>query len=185
MIKLKLGPRTILYPMPAVIIGAEVEGKPNFMTVAWCSIASHKPPAVAMAIKQERYTLKGIRETHCFSVNVPSSDMAKVVDFCGIYSGKDRDKSKLFTIKPGDNPQIPLIDECPVNLECTTIHTLDLKSHCLVIGEITQTHVKQDCMKGKKIDPRCVDPLIYATSSETYHRLGEIVAKAYEVGREP
>ena len=30
--KVKLGPQTLLYPMPAVLVGAEVKGKPNFMT---------------------------------------------------------------------------------------------------------------------------------------------------------
>jgi len=106
------------------------------------------------------------------------------VDFCGIYSGKDRDKSSLFHVDKGENPRIPLIRECPVNLECTLLHSLDLGSHTLVIGEITQSHVRQDCLTGKKVDPLLVDPLIYATSSETYHKLGQVVGTAFQVGKE-
>ncbi|HOM30220.1 MAG TPA: flavin reductase family protein [Deltaproteobacteria bacterium] len=182
--KVKQGARTFLFPMPSVLVGATVDGKPNFMTVAWCGIASHQPPTVAVAIRKGRHTLKGIEAHHCFSVNVPTSKMVKLVDFCGIYSGKDRDKANLFTVKPGDNPLVPLVDECPVNLECTLLHTLDLGSHTLVVGQITQSHVREDCIEGKKIDPLKVDPLIYATSSETYHRLGEVVGNAFSVGKE-
>jgi flavin reductase (DIM6/NTAB) family NADH-FMN oxidoreductase RutF len=110
--------------------------------------------------------------------------MAKVVDFCGIYSGKDRDKSNLFTVNRGENPHIPLIKECPVNLECNLLHSLDLGSHTLIIGEIIQTYVREDCMRGKNVDPLLVDPLIYSTSSETYHKLGQVIAQAFQVGKE-
>jgi len=182
--KIKQGPRTLLFPMPSVLVGADIDGKPNFMTVAWCGIASHQPPTVAVAIRKGRHTLKGIDANRCFSVNVPTSRMVKVVDFCGIYSGKDRDKSKLFTIGKGENPHIPLINECPVNLECNFLHSLDLGSHTLIIGQITQTYVREDCLQGKTVDPLLVDPLIYATSSETYHRLGQVVGQAFQVGKE-
>ena len=66
-----------------------------------------------------------------------------------------------------------------MSLECKLLHTLDLGSHTLVVGEITQSYVCQDCMKGKK-----VDPLIYSTSSETYHKLGDVVGQAFQTGKE-
>lgn len=182
--KIKQGARTLLFPMPSVLVGAEVDGKPNFMTVAWCGIASHQPPTVSAAIRKGRYTLKGIESNHCFSVNIPSSKMAKIVDYCGIYSGKDRDKSGLFKVTKGENPNIPLIEDCPVNLECKLLHTLDLGSHTLIIGEITQSYICEECMQGKKVDALKVDPLIYSTSSETYHKLGEVVGQAFTMGRE-
>ena len=54
--KLKLGPQTLLYPMPAVLIGAMVDEKPNFMTAAWCGIAASKPPAISVALQKVRHT---------------------------------------------------------------------------------------------------------------------------------
>jgi len=38
--KMKMGPQTLLFPMPAVLVGAQVAEKPNFMTAAWCAIAA-------------------------------------------------------------------------------------------------------------------------------------------------
>ena len=96
--KVKLGPQTLLYPMPAVLVGAIVDGKPNFMTAAWCGIAAYTPPALAVAIHKTRYTLKGIMEQGAFSINVASAAQARKVDYCGLYSGKTKEKSKIFQI---------------------------------------------------------------------------------------
>lgn len=32
--KIMMGPRTLIYPMPALLIGADVDDKPNFMAAA-------------------------------------------------------------------------------------------------------------------------------------------------------
>jgi flavin reductase (DIM6/NTAB) family NADH-FMN oxidoreductase RutF len=98
MSKTKLGPQTLLYPMPAVLVGSLVDGKANFMTAAWCGIACMKPPAISVAIRSSRHTLKGIEEKRSFSINVPSTELVKKVDYCGIYSGAKKDKSMLFEV---------------------------------------------------------------------------------------
>lgn len=182
--KKRLGPQTLLYPMPAVLVGTNVDDKPNFMTAAWCGIAAFKPPALTVGIQRVRYTLKGIQEHGTFSVNVPSADLVKKVDYCGIYSGKDKDKSQIFKTFYGVLETAPLIEECPVNLECKVKHTLDLGSHILYIGEIVETHISEHCLTDGKADPKKIDPLIYTTAVQQYQRLGEFVAKAFEVGKE-
>ena len=170
--KIKFGPQTLLYPMPAALVGANVNDKPNFMTAAWCGIAAYKPPAISVALRKERYTLKGIRENGTFSVNVSSSDMVKKTDFCGVYSGKKTDKSQIFKTFYGELKTAPLNQDCPVNLECKAIHYLDLGSHTLVVGEIIETYISEDCLTDGKADPVKIDPLIYAPGTLKYHRLG-------------
>lgn len=181
--KIKLGPQTLLYPMPAVLVGADVNEKPNFMTAAWCGIASHVPPAISVAIRKSRYTLEGIKKNGTFSINVPSSNMVKKVDYCGLYSGRNNDKSQIFKILYGTLKTAPLIQECPVNLECKVIHCLDLGSHTLVVGEITETYITDSCMSSGNADPGKVDPLIFITGTGRYHRLGEAIAPAFEIGK--
>lgn len=182
--KKKLGPSTLLFPMPAVLVGADINGKPNFMTAAWCGIGARKPPAVTVALFKDRYTLEGIKETGTFSVNVCSCDMVKKVDYCGIYSGRKKDKSKLFNIFYGELKTAPLIQDCPVNLECKVVHYLDLGSHDLVVGEIAETYIAESCMTDEKADPVKIDPLIYTSGTTKYHRLGEVIAPAFETGKE-
>lgn len=182
--KKKLGPQALLFPMPAVLVGATVGEKPNFMTAAWCGIAASKPPAVSVGLQKVRHTLKGIVEQGTFSINVPSASLARQVDFCGIYSGARRDKSELFHVFYGALKTAPLIRECPVGLECKVIQSLDLKSHELVIGEIIETYVSEDCVTDGKPDPEKIDPLIYTTGVMQYRRLGEVVGQAFNMGKD-
>ena len=181
--KKAIGAQTLLYPLPAVLVGALVNGKPNFMTAAWCGIVASTPPAISVAVRPARFTLTGISANNTFSVNVPSADLVDKVDFCGIYSGHKVDKSKVFEVDYGQLATAPLIQECPVNLECRVIHTLDLGSHILFIGEIVETYVNEDCLTDGRADPAKIDPLIYTTGVQQYQRLGKIVGQAWEAGK--
>jgi flavin reductase (DIM6/NTAB) family NADH-FMN oxidoreductase RutF len=181
--KVKLGPQTLLYPMPAVLVGALVNEKPNFMTAAWCGIVASTPPAISVGVRPERYTLKGITAQRTFSINIPSAGIVEEVDYCGIYSGHKVDKSQIFSVAYGKLKTAPLIQECPVNLECRVIHSLELGSHVLFIGEITETYIDADCLTDEKADPAKIDPLIYTTAAGQYRRLGEIVGQAWHVGK--
>jgi len=181
--KKAIGPQTLLYPMPAVLVGAQVKGKPNFMTAAWCGIAASTPPAISVAVRPARFTLEGISANNTFSINVPSANLVEKVDFCGIYSGHKIDKSEIFKVSYGKLNTAPLIQECPVNLECNLIHSLDLGSHILFVGEIMETYIDTDCMTAGKPDPAKIDPLIYTISGGQYQRLGDVVGRAWEIGR--
>jgi len=182
--KKRLGPQTLLFPMPAVLVGVTVDDKPNFMTAAWCGIAAFKPPALTVGVQRVRYTFKGIQENRTFSINVPFSELVKKVDYCGIYSGKKRDKSKIFKTFYGVLETAPLIEECPVNLECRVKHSLDLGSHILFVGEIIETYISENCLTDGKADPEKIDPLIYTPAVQQYQRLGEVIAKAFYIGKD-
>jgi flavin reductase (DIM6/NTAB) family NADH-FMN oxidoreductase RutF len=182
--KTKLGPTTLLFPMPAVLVGTVVAGRVNFMTAAWCGIASEKPAAISVAIRRNRLTLEGIRGNGEFSINLPSVEEVKAVDFCGIYSGRKEDKSGLFEVFYGDLEKAPLIEECPLNLECRVLNTLELGTHTLVIGEIVQTHAADSVLRDGAPDPEKVNPLIYCTGRpKGYYALGARVAEAFQAGR--
>lgn len=185
--KVTLGPQTLLYPTPALLIGAIVEGKPNFMTAAWAGIANSEPPMISVAINRRRYTLKGIQQNFTFSVNIPSVEQARETDYCGMFSGAKDDKVKTcnFRLFYGKLGKTPLIEQCPVNLECRVAHMLNLGSHFLIIGAIEETHVSESCLTDGKPDVKKIRPLIYTVSpAMSYHALGEVVAKGYSIGKE-
>ncbi len=185
--KISMGPDTLIYPMPALLVGALVDGKPNFMTAAWGGIANGEPPMISVALRHSRYTLKGITRNLTFSVNIPSTDLVKEVDYCGITSGAKVDKVKAcqFKVFYGKLDNAPLIEQCPVNLECKVVHTLDLGSHSLIVGRIEETHITQSCLTNGKPDVNKIKPLIYITDpASQYQALGEVVAKAFSIGRE-
>ena len=90
----------------------------------------------------------------------------------------------MFDVFYGDLQAAPLIRECPINLECKMTHSLDLGSHSLVVGEIIETHIDEDCLKDGKPDPEKIDPLIFLPGVQRYGKLGELIAKAFQVGKE-
>ncbi|MFC1990694.1 flavin reductase family protein [Chloroflexota bacterium] len=187
MSKVLMGPTTLIYPMPVLLIGANVNGKPNFMTAAWGGIADGEPPMISVAINNTRYTLIGVRHNLTFSVNVPSEDLVKEADYCGTTSGAEVDKSKVcqFKVFYGKLNNAPLIEQCPVNLECRAVHILNLGSHSLVIGKIEETHVSETCLTDGKPDIDKIKPLAYVGAPHRhYQSLGTLVAKAYSVGQE-
>jgi len=184
MAKIKLGPQPLILPMPALLVGANVNESPNFMTASWCGIAAFKPPAITVAMNKVRYTLKGIRENGTFSVNISSCNMLQKTDYCGIYSGKKKDKSQIFDTFYGELQTAPLIQECPVNLECKALHYLDMGTHILIVGEIIETYIAEDCLTDGKADPEKIDAIIYIRNTMKYHRLGEAVATAFNIGKE-
>lgn len=187
MAKVLMGAQTFIYPMPVLLVGANVDGKPNFMAVAWGGIANGVPPMISLAIRPQRYTFKGIRENMAFSVNIPSSDMVKEADYCGIVSGANVNKVEVcqFEVFYGKVENAPLIDQCPVNLECKVVHILGLGSNSLVVGSIEETHVSESCLTDGKPDVTKIKPLSYVTSpARQYQILGEIIADAFSAGAE-
>jgi flavin reductase (DIM6/NTAB) family NADH-FMN oxidoreductase RutF len=181
--KVNLDPSPLLYPTPAVLIAALVNGRPNCMTAAWCGVAASSPPTMTVGIRPERHTYRGIREHGTFSINVPSVALARRVDFAGIYSGRREDKGELFEYSFGKNEHTPLVAACGLNLACRHRHTLSLGSHDLLVGEVFEVLVDEACLTDGAVDATKLDPLVFSGGTGVYQRLGEIVGKAFSMGK--
>ena len=184
MTKKPLGPQPMLWPHPAVLVGANVDGQPDFAAVAWAGVAASTPVAVTIALQHHRHSLKGIYQNRTFSVNVPSVDLVKETDYCGLVSGARTDKVKDCGLKVfyGNLATAPLIEQCPINLECEVVHILNLGSHALVIGKVVETHVSEDCLTDGQPDVNKVRPFTFFPGK--YHAVGESFADAFSVGKE-
>lgn len=184
--KILMGQQILIYPIPVVLVGAIINDKPNFMAVAWCGVANSEPPMISVAIRRSTYTYKGIMQNLTFSINVPSSELVRETDYCGIVSGSKVNKVEVchFKVFFGKLRNAPLIEQCPINLECKVMHILDLGSHSLVVGRIEETHFSETCLTDGKPDVNKVKPFTYNRPNQQYQALGEVIAKAYSVGKE-
>lgn len=183
MYKQQLGSTVFTFPMPVVLVGAMVHDKVNFLTASWCSVVCLQPAAVSIAINTTRYTFLGIQQHKVFSLNIPTVDLVQEVDYCGIYSGRKIDKTKVFQVFYGTLATAPLIKECPLNLECTVVNIVNIGHYNLVIGTIMQTHAADIIVENMKVNPAKIPPLIYIPgSSGEYHTLGKPIAQAFSVG---
>jgi flavin reductase (DIM6/NTAB) family NADH-FMN oxidoreductase RutF len=185
--KKTFGPSAFVFPEPVFLVGVDIDGKPNFMTAAWGGMACGAPPMLSVAIRHQRYTMKGIKEDGTFSVNLPGRDMVKEADFCGIVSGAKVDKIAAcnFDVFYGKLENAPLIGRCPVNLECKVVHILDLGSHALVVGSIEETHVTESCLTDGNPDIDKIKPILYSRgTAPLYYAFGQPVAEAFSAGKE-
>jgi len=185
--KIAQGPLTSFYPLPTLLIGTMVDGKPNVMTAVYGGLANGKPPKLNVGIVRSRYTWNAIEVGAAFSVNIPSASQAKQVDYCGVESGANADKIAKagFTVFYGDLGTAPLIEECPINIECVATHILDFDMHSLVVADIKQTHVSEDCLTDGVLDTTKVDPMVFLTApARKYARVGEVLGDAFKMGLE-
>ena len=167
---------------PAVIAGAMVNGKPNFLTLGNYGGISPRPvPLVYISVNKAHYTNAGIKENGYFSVNWPSKDLVKETDYAGLVSGKNVDKSKVFTVFYGSIDKAPLIEECPVNIVCKLFQTVDLPTQEIFIGEVVETFVNKDCCEDGKPVLKSVNPLLLGGGS--YWELGNKAGDAWKDGK--
>lgn len=183
MAKVNIGSNAFLYPMPVVLVGAQVDGKVNFMTVAWTTRVNFKPPLAAVCISKTHHTARGIAQTQQFSINIPSAAMVQQTDYCGIVSGKSKDKSTLFEVFYGELAQAPMIADCPLTMECRLQQTVDLPSNFVFIGEIVHAYAEESCLTDGNPDIKKIDPVVLTMPDNGYWAVGDYVAKAWSVGK--
>ena len=181
--KVRIGSDAFPYPMPMVMVGSVVEGRENFMPVAWMARAHPDPPMLVFAAGQGHYTNKGIEEHGQFGVSVPSREQIEVVDYCGLVSGEDQDKSGLFDVFYGELRSAPMISECPVAMECRVFSRLDLPKETLFVGEIVAAYSEERFLIEGVPDIRAIDPFCLTQPDNHYWSIGEMVGDAWKSGR--
>lgn len=181
--KKTVGPKNCLYPMPVTIVGANVEGKPNYITIAHVGIMDFEH--VSLSMGKQHYTNEGIRENGTFSVNIPSAAIVKQTDYCGLVSGRKYDKSLVFKTFYGSLETAPMISECAASMECRLAGTMDMARHDVFIGQIVETYCDEELLApGDLLDFSKLDPILFAMYDKSYFKLGERFADAWSVGKE-
>lgn len=174
MAKVTRGPTTALYPLPAVMVSCGTGKEANIITLAWVGTLCSDPPTIGIGVRPSRHSHGLIQEVGEFVVNLPRADQVRWVDHCGTVSGRDEDKwaSCGFTRTDGTEVGVPLIGECPVNIECRLVQTVRLGSHDLFIGHVVAVQMDDDVLDdGGRLDVKRMEPLTYMSGE--YRRVGQ------------
>ena len=185
--RLALGWKNALYPSLTTIVGADVDGKPNWITVAHVGILNHAygevPQYLSIGLHSSHYTNRGIREHKEFSINIPSQAMLKITDYAGLVSGEKTDKSCLFPVERRSLTHAPLIAECPVSMELKLFQTVTIGQHEIFIGELVNTYVDEACLMDGKPDLARIDPLLFDFMMIDYWSIGKRTGKPWRDGK--
>ena len=177
--KIPLERSAFLAPVPVVLLTCvDRDGAPNILTVSWASVVCGTPPMVSVAVRAERFSYMAIRDTGEFVLNIPSAALVRAVDFCGAVSGESVDKFVQANLTPvlGVKVRPPMIEECPVNLECVVRQALPLGSHVLFLAEVAAVHADADVVEDGTIVLGRVAPLAFDPFGGDYWNLKEVVA---------
>jgi flavin reductase (DIM6/NTAB) family NADH-FMN oxidoreductase RutF len=185
--KKSLGADTLIYPTPTWLVGTyDAAGKANLAAVAWGGVCCSKPPCVAVSLRKATYSYQAILDRKAFTVCVPSADQVRQADYCGIVSGRTVDKFADCRFTPVRSALVdaPYVEECPMVLECRLLHTLEIGLHTQFIGEILDVKVDASALGPDglpEIDK--IRPFVFTPSRRTYHAVGGMLGKAFEIGK--
>lgn len=174
--KTKIGSVNLLYPMPVAIVGSVVKNKPTYTTITHVGIMDLQ--TVSVSVRKEHYINEGIKKNNSFSVNLPSVEMIREVDLCGHISGRDYDKAVNFETFHNSSKNIPMIKQCPINMECQVTHTIDLPYYTVYVGKILATHCDSEMIKNKKPDLEKIQPILFSMQDYGYWNLNRRFADA-------
>ena len=177
--KKSLGVRSEVYPKPAFVIGSyDSAGNPNIMTAAWAGICNSDPLSIAVSMRPATYSWGNVTHSKAFTVNVPSSEMARYVDYAGRFSGKDVDKFEQTGLTPVEAEFVnaPYVKEFPIVIECELREYHDLGSHRQFIGKVVDVKVDKAVLNNDdRVDLNLLNPLIYGNGH--YYETGQLIAK--------
>jgi flavin reductase (DIM6/NTAB) family NADH-FMN oxidoreductase RutF len=158
-----------LPPFPVVLITVYR----NIMTAGAFHFYSFEPPSVMVGVMAQKYTYELISEANEFGVNVPTKAQIDPVRICGSLSGRDgTDKYATagVTAFPGTKINSHLIQECPLNFECTVVHRIPFGgTHQWFVGEIQAVHIDDEYSRE--------EPLMFWSGE--YRTVGEFLQKAW------
>lgn len=173
--KKEIGHVLALYPTPLTVVGAMVDGKPNWAIVGHVGIIGHDRILVSMAAAHK--TNEGIRTSGVLSVNLVDEALLPRADHAGCVSGRREDKSALFAWHAADNGA-PLVDESPVSMACTVEDTYKTPGFETFICHIDATYADESVLnEAGKIDYRALKPVLFEMPTYEYLATGPVIGR--------
>ena len=175
-----LGPKSIIYPEPVLIIGTYDEKKvPNAMNAAWGGVSDVNE--IHLCLSYEHKTVKNLLKTKEFTVSFATRKYEKECDYVGMVSGND-EPNKLkkcgFHTTKAKKVNAPLIKELPLTLECKLIKYDKKTGH--LYASIENVSVDDSILTDGKVDMKKFEPIIYDGLNHNYHVIGKKVGEAYK-----
>ena len=179
--KKQIGNVLALYPTPLVVVGAMVDGKPNWLLVGHLGIIGHDHVMVSLAAAH--YTNRGIKERKKLSINIVDEGLLAKADRSGCVSGAKEDKSSLFEFTL-DEAGVPMITDAPVTMVCSVediYHTPGFESF---ICTIDATYAQEGVLnQAGKLDYHALKPVLFEMPTYEYLRTGDVLGRCMSFGK--
>ncbi len=135
----------LLAPVPPVLVTVGNGEKSNVFTVAWTGLINTIPPKTYISVRPGRYSYEFIRESGEFVINLTPKSLVAAADWCGVHTGRKADKFKKWNLTraAASAVSVPLIEECPLSLECKVFDIIELGTHHMFLADIVAVDVDE------------------------------------------
>ena len=136
----------LLAPVPPVLVTVSDGERDNVFTVAWTGLINTVPPKTYISVRPSRYSYEILKKNGEFALNLTPSSLIAACDWCGIHTGRKVDKFKKWNLTkvPAANIAVPLIDQCPLSLECRVFDEIELGTHNMLLADIVGVSVNEE-----------------------------------------
>ena len=173
----------MLYPELLTVVGAEVEGKVNWLVVGHTGMIGHDRILVSMS--KSHYTNQGIKKSGKLSINLVSREMLPKADYVGSVSGMSVDKSQVFDFHWGANGS-PVIDASPLAMECNVVDVYETDGFDNFICSVANTYASPDVLDDKGwLDYTRLKPVLFEFPTYSYIATGEVIGLCLRLDKEP
>lgn len=181
--RISLGKTLALYPSLVTVVGAEVNGRVNWLLVAHVGVLGHDRIVVSM--NDQHYTNQGIIATRKLSLNLVDRPLLPQADHVGSVSGAEVDKSGAFAFHRGKNGS-PVIDAAPVSMELDVVDIYKTPGFDNFVCTVAETTARPDVLDSRgKLDYTRLKPVLFEFPTYAYLATGEIIGKCLRLDRAP
>ena len=171
-----LAPGTLTAPLPPALVTVGEGEEANVLTVAWTGILASTPPKTYISVRPSRHSHGLLQRKGEFVIHLPSADMARAVDYAGIFTGAKVNKFEKCGFEKTESETVapPTIAGCPLALECRVTEVIPMGSHDVFMADILRITCHEALLDEKgKIHMERANLLAYAHGE--YYTLGKRV----------
>jgi len=167
-----------LHPVPIVLVGTKNEnGRANFATIGDVAVAGLNPPLLMISLHENHLSRENVDRLNKFSINVPEVKLLKEVDYCGMVSGRQHDKSEILdTVWYED--EIPYVRGVPFVHFCKVLEKVQVQRRVIYIGEIFDQIIRDDIDRANL---NGLGTILYGLDNR-YYMPGEQIGTGYGEG---
>jgi flavin reductase (DIM6/NTAB) family NADH-FMN oxidoreductase RutF len=152
----------LVVPRPIAWISTlDVDGVGNLAPHSFFTVASADPPIVQFTSVGHKDTLRNVRATGEFVVNVASEPLRDQVNDSSAPwpDGHDEARELSIAMEPSELVAPPRVAASPASLECRVHSEIDLGRSVVVLGDVLAVTVVEDALEGDHPSMAALRPL--------------------------
>jgi flavin reductase (DIM6/NTAB) family NADH-FMN oxidoreductase RutF len=155
---------SVVVPRPiAWISTVSADHVPNLAPHSYFTVLSPEPPIICFSSGGVKDTLRNLRHTGDFVVNVVPEELAREMNLTSadFPPGESEFAASGLTPTASDKVQAPRLLESPVNLECVVERELTIgnRPNYVVFGQVVAVHVAERVMRDGRVEVSEIRPV--------------------------